>query len=143
MKKLCFIGATAIVVFAGCYKEPKPPQAYDVLTRHKWKIQQHVLAPTDSGAVCAVPTEVEFNKDSTGYFYYYTPCFPGDNPKKTFKWTASYDNHNLYLTDLEGVAGTSFVIGLSYYNDRYLEMHSRDKYNAHYWDGNFEAFEKK
>ena len=139
MKKILILVAAVIVCFSSCYKEKKPAQAFDVLTRHQWKIFSHVSASVDTGVDCRMPSEVEFNIDSTGYFYYYTACDSKDVNKKPFRWVISYDNRNIHLYNLEGVPGTFLAIGLSNYNDTYLECHA-PMYNGHFWDGNFISF---
>lgn len=136
------IVAGAAVVFSGCYKEPQPAQAYDVLTRHKWKIEAHVFTTADSGGDCRVPAEVEFERDSTGYFIYNTPCAPGDPQKRTFRWTVSYDNLNIHYTDLDGKPKTSHLAALQHYDDQTLRLRS-ELYEGYYWDGYFRAFEDK
>ena len=143
MKKLFVIAAFFCVGLSACYKIPKPAQAYDVLTRHKWKIQAHVNADVDTGADCRVPSEVEFNKDSTGYFYYTTPCSTGDNPKKTFRWYISVDNRNIYYSYIEGAAGTFLSVGISSYSDAAARFRSADLYKGHFWDGDFISFGDK
>jgi hypothetical protein len=142
MKKILVLVAAVAIGFTSCYKEQKPAQAYDVLTRHQWKIFSHVYADVDTGADCRVPSEVEFNKDSTGYFYYYTLCDSTNLHKRIFRWVISYDNRNLQISNIDGVAGSFIAVDLANYNDKFLDLHT-EQFDGHFWDGTFVPFADK
>jgi len=142
MKKLFILAAAVIVGFSSCYKEEKPAQAFDVLTRHKWIIEAHVNGVVDSGVNCRIPSEVEFDKDSTGYFYYTSLCDPADSFKRSFRWTVSYNNKLLYFATMQGTAYVTQMCAISYYDDKVLRLNGPET-GLRYMDGYFRAFGDK
>src|ERR1043165_8367 len=143
MKKLLLILSGALLCFASCYKEKDPLKASDALVGIGkptiWAIQSHIAGSAEPGVDCRVAQEVLFFKDSTGYFYYPTPCDSTDYDSLSFHWTVSADNKNLYLTNLNGKKSSLVsVIAINYFDETTLRLHGNN-YFKRFLDGYFIA----
>lgn len=143
MKKLLLVVSGALICFASCYKEKDPLKASDALvgtgsTRTVWQIQAHVSGSAEPGVDCSVAQLLVFNKDSTGWYYFPTPCDSGDYDTLRFNWRTSADNKNLYLSYINGNKVSSATMGISYYDLATLRLRGGSYFNRKL-DGYFTA----
>ncbi len=135
MKKLLLIMSGGLLFVAGCYREKPVLKASDALIGTPWKIQAHIAGSAEPGVDCRVAQELYFFKDSTGFYYYPTPCDSGDIDTLKFRWHTSTDNKNLYLTEVNGVK-VVYVLGISYYDFQTLRMRGNN-WHKKFLDGYF------
>lgn len=132
MKKVLFVVSAPLLLLASCYKEKLRDKTVDVLPVGAWKIDKHVSGSLD----CKVPVMAVFNADSTGYYTYNGPCNHTYPDTLRFRWRATDDNKNIYLTNINGDPTTFVAVGISDYTNDILRLRS-GRYRDLYLDGYF------